>query len=430
MIEEGFYYPNKIYGGKKMIPFEHVPARQIADIIKRSIIGQDGPVETVATALSAHIDRSRYNMRLSNKENPIQTDNLLILGPTGTGKTESIRTAIRELNLPVPVIVVSVTSLSNTGYHGKNIPKILEDLAEEAHRLINKHPNYYSYYLDENDCTIEEKEDGHKIKRINRDAVSKMVIDMCSHGIIILDEIDKIRHNKNNPYEAVYAKKIQYELLKIIEGGSGFGEDALASQIDTSNILFICMGAFSDLLNPPPERPAIGFSGNNDTANNNHDTNWVPTTTELVDFGLVEELLGRLPIRCRYNALSANNLYKILTESAISPVYDFERLFWQTHNELIIENSALREIAKRAYEVQTGARALRTVMGDILYSILYDLDGVYSNHQIRITKATINGEKPVIKPIPTPLERLQEQNPEIWEKIMKRRREREKWRKK
>ena len=107
-----------------MIPFEHVPPRRIAEIIKKSIVGQDEPIEIVATALSAHFDRCRHNMRIIAKEKTIQTDNLLILGPTGTGKTESIRTVIRELDLPVPVIVVAVTSLSNTGYHGKNMPTI------------------------------------------------------------------------------------------------------------------------------------------------------------------------------------------------------------------------------------------------------------------------------------------------------------------
>lgn len=412
-----------------MIPFEHIPAKRIADIIKKSIIGQDGPVETVATAIATHIDRCRYNMRLDEKEAPIQTDNLLILGPTGTGKTESIRTAIRELNLPVPVIVVSVTSLSNTGYHGKNIPKILEDLAEEAHRLINKHPNYYSYYLDENDCTIEEKEDGRKVKIINKDAAERMVVEMCNHGIIILDEIDKIRHNKNNPYEAVYAKKIQYELLKIIEGGSGFGEDTLATQIDTSNVLFVCMGAFTDLLNPTIEPIPIGFGVKNTVTNKNIVTG-VPTAAEIAEFGIVEELLGRLPMRCRYNELSENSLYKILTESSISPVYDFERLFREAKNELTIDKSALREIALRAYEVKLGARGLRTVMGEILYPILYSTDGIYTNHEIRVTKATLNGEKPVIKRLPTPIERLKEQDPAIWEKVMEWRSEREKKEKK
>ena len=412
-----------------MIPFEHVPPRRIAEIIKKSIVGQDAPIEIVATALSAHFDRFRHNMRIIAKEKPIQTDNLLIIGPTGTGKTESIRTVIRELDLPVPVIVVAVTSLSNTGYHGKNMPTILEDLVEEAHRIIKKHPNYYAYFTNESDFTIKEKEDGRKVKIINNDAATRMILEMCNHGIIILDEIDKIRYSANNQYEAVYAKKIQYELLKIIEGGTGFGVDELASQVDTSNILFVCMGAFTDLLNPPPEPSPIGFVGENVSTSNKISVG-VPTTRQIADFGLVEELLGRLPIRCRYNSLSVNNLYKILTESAISPVYDFERLFREAKNELTIDKAALREIARRAYEVKIGARGLRTIMGDLLYPILYSTDGIYTNHEIRITKATLNGEKPVIKRLPTPIERLKEQDPAIWEKVMEWRREREKKEKK
>lgn len=223
----------------------------------------------------------------------------------------------------------------------------------------------------------------------------------------------------------LFTQKIQYELLKIIEGGTGFGVDELASQVDTSNILFVCMGAFTDLLNPPPEPSPIGFVGENVSTSNKISVG-VPTTRQIADFGLVEELLGRLPIRCRYNSLSVNNLYKILTESAISPVYDFERLFREAKNELTIDKAALREIARRAYEVKIGARGLRTIMGDLLYPILYSTDGIYTNHEIRITKATLNGEKPVIKRLPTPIERLKEQDPAIWEKVMEWRREREK----
>ncbi len=192
---------------------------------------------------------------------------------------------------------------------------------------------------------------------------------------------------------------------------------------------FVCMGAFTDLLNPTIEPIPIGFGVKNTVTNKNIVTG-VPTAAEIAEFGIVEELLGRLPMRCRYNELSENSLYKILTESSISPVYDFERLFREAKNELTIDKSALREIALRAYEVKLGARGLRTVMGEILYPILYSTDGIYTNHEIRITKATLNGEKPVIKRLPTPIERLKEQDPAIWEKVMEWRREREKKEKK
>ena len=119
-----------------MIPFRHYTPRLISSIISKYVIGQNEPVKTVATALSAHIVRCAYNQARSKTDPPLQKDNLLILGPTGTGKTESIRTVIRELSLPVPVAVISSNSLSNAGYKGKNVSDILWDLITDAKRLI------------------------------------------------------------------------------------------------------------------------------------------------------------------------------------------------------------------------------------------------------------------------------------------------------
>lgn len=377
-----------------MIPFEHYSPQYIAETIKKSIIGQDEPIKTVATVLSTHLARCKYNMGITGTEKPIQADNLLILGPTGTGKTESIRTVIRELNLPIPVAVIAVNTLSNAGYKGRSVDTILEDLIQDAKRLFYARPGTY---ITDKDCIVEEN-NGKKIKKIIPESGEKVIVELCNHGIIILDEFDKLSFSAKNEYEAVYSKKLQCELLKIVEGGKGFSENELAQKIDTSDILFVCMGAFTNLLNPPPEPAAIGFFN---TVNKDNKTIGIPTTKQIAEFGFVEELLGRVPVRCRYNALTINNLYKILTESKISPVDDFYRLFLETGNKLVIDNSALREIAKKAYEVQAGARGLRTIMGDILYPILYDIDGKYRYHNIRITKKTVmDEESPVITQSP------------------------------
>ena len=344
--------------------------------------------------LSTHLARCKYNMGITGTEKPIQADNLLILGPTGTGKTESIRTVIRELNLPIPVAVIAVNTLSNAGYKGRSVDTILEDLIQDAKRLFYARPGTY---ITDKDCIVEEN-NGKKIKKIIPESGEKVIVELCNHGIIILDEFDKLSFSAKNEYEAVYSKKLQCELLKIVEGGKGFSENELAQKIDTSDILFVCMGAFTNLLNPSPEPAAIGFFN---TVNKDNKTIGIPTTKQIAEFGFVEELLGRVPVRCRYNALTINNLYKILTESKISPVDDFYRLFLETGNKLVIDNSALREIAKKAYEVQAGARGLRTIMGDILYPILYDIDGKYRYHNIRITKKTVmDEESPVITQSP------------------------------
>lgn len=364
-----------------MIPFRHYTPRLISSIISKYVIGQNEPVKTVATALSAHIVRCAYNQARSKTDPPLQKDNLLILGPTGTGKTESIRTVIRELSLPVPVAVISSNSLSNAGYKGKNVSDILWDLITDAKRLINENPNRY-LGIGQDDTTK---------KRIT--------FEMVENGIIVLDEFDKLRFSAQNEHESVYAKKLQNELLKMIEGAKGFGEDVDLQQIDTSNILFICLGAFTDLLNPPPPRPEIGF---NNISSKNDDksptTIDIPTTQQLVTYGFAEELIGRIPIRCRYNPLSVNSLYKILTESKISPVKDFKKLFEETGNSLVLDQSALREIAKKAHLANAGARGLRTILSNICYPILYEIDGKYNHCKIRISKSVVNGQNPVNVP--------------------------------
>lgn len=363
-----------------MIPLKHYTPQLIASIINKYVIAQTEPVKTVATALSAHLTRCSYNQTWSKTKPPLQKDNLLILGPTGTGKTESIRTVIRELGLPVPVAVIPATSLSNVGYKGKNVSDILSDLITDAKRLIKENPN--------------------RFLGIGHDSTSKTetIYELVQNGIIVLDEFDKLRFTTRNEYEAVYTKKLQNELLKLIEGGSGFGDDLDLQRIDTTNILFICLGAFSDLLNPPQPRPEIGFATNSSNNNIKPTTIGIPTSSQLVEYGFVEELIGRIPIRCRYNPLSINSLYKILAESKISPINDFERLFEETGNSLVFDQSALREIANKALTVNAGARGLRTILSNILYPILYEIDGKYNNCKIKITKYVVTGEKPVILP--------------------------------
>lgn len=385
-----------------MIKLTHYTPKEIAYVIRRSVIGQDIPIQTVATALSAHISRCIYNQTWQGIRPPLQKDNLLIAGPTGTGKTESIRTVIRELQLPLPVAVIPVNTLSGSGYKGRNVEDILWDLAHDARRLLNSNP---ALYISDDDYKMEER-NGQKVKKVDSETSKKIIIELCQNGIMILDEFDKLAYSSKNEYEGVYVKRVQFELLKMIEGTKGLSEDDFVQKIDTSNILFICLGAFSDLLKPPPERAAIGFAQDDIKTKSERNNDDVLTTEKLVEYGFVEELIGRIPLRCRYNALSVNNLYRILTESDVSPVDDFEELFNATDNELKFDQSALKEIAKRAYDIQTGARGLRTVMSEILYPILYEVDGLYKNRCVKITKNTVNGGKPVIKPFPTFFDRL------------------------
>ena len=366
-----------------MIPLIHYSPQKIADVIKASIIGQDKPAQTVATALSAHITRCVHNS--NNPDSPIRKDNLLIAGPTGTGKTETIRAVINKLRLPIPMTVVSCTALTNTGYTGKSITDVFFDLMLDADRLFKKNPDLYISRA-EVPIQPERRTIGFisevikpKTRKYDKDITRKVLTEMCKYGIVILDEFDKLRFSEQNQHEKVYSRKLQSELLKVVEGGTGFSDDP-DIDIDTSDILFVGMGAFSGL-----ESVQQG---------------WVPTIDEIKDYGFMEELVGRFPLRCCYNKLSVQNLYKILTNSDVSPVKDFKKMFLQTDNKLEFDKSALLAIAKRAYEANGGARGLRTILGDILYPILYDIDGKYRFHNIKITKGTVANGKPVLTESP------------------------------
>ena len=364
---------------------KHLSPKEIESVIKQSVIGQDTALQAVSTAISAHISRLKYNSL--NMPNRIQKDNLLIIGNTGTGKTESIRAAIRGLSLPFPTAVVAINTMSNAGYKGRSIDTLLEDLIRDSTRIIAESP--YTY-IPASEFTVQNGK-----KKPKEDALNKAIITLCEQGIIVLDEIDKIRADPYNEYQGSYRKSLQYELLKVIEGGKGFGELALSQKIDTTNILFIGAGAFTDLLKPPPERAKIGFgSAPAAIRASPPDPDRIPGTAELADYGLVEELLGRFPLRCRFRDLSVSTLYKILTESNVSPVVDFARLFSETSNELKFDKDALKLLPQKAVKVNTGARGLRTVMGAILYPILHDIDGTVKNSVITITKGVVNGTAP------------------------------------
>lgn len=367
-----------------MIPLKHHTPKEISDVIKQSIIGQDEPAQTVATAISAHITRCMHNIK--NPNNQIRKDNLLIAGPTGTGKTETIRAVISKLQLPIPLTVVPCTALTNTGYTGKSLDDVFIDLMTDADRLLKKNPDLY---INRADVPVQQEQRTigfmsevikPKIRKYDKETTRKVLKDISKYGIIILDEFDKLRFSEQNQHEKVYSRKLQSELLKIVEGGSGFSDDP-EIDIDTSNVLFIAMGAFSGLETVREGR--------------------VPSIDEIRNYGFMEELIGRFPLRCCYNRLSVQTLYKILTNSDISPVNDFKRMFLETGNKLEFDKLALLAIAKRACEAQGGARGLRTVLSDVLYPILFEVDGKYRFHNIKITRDTINnGTPPVLTELP------------------------------
>ena len=373
-------------------------------LIKKSIIGQDDGVRIVATALAAHLLRIEHNQ--NHPDDLLHKDNLLIIGPTGSGKTESIRTVIRECNLPIPIAVIATNNLTASGYRGKNIETILADLYQDAYRIINQDAEKYVGYTSDED----ERE-----KR-----ASKAAVQLANKGIIILDEIDKVRINPFDRWEdSFFPRNLQHQLLKLIEGGTGFGDSQILSQIDTTDILFILSGAFVGLeeitewrLNPEPEKEpeqeqekTIGFqltpqkiakpqkSTSPEPKKELSPRELIPTTEDLIEYGYIPELIGRVTLRCRYNPITAEVLYSILQESNVSPAKEFKKFFSRTQNQLEYTNNALMEIAKQAEKLQTGVRGLRNIIGNITYPIYYELSGK-KNQRVIITQKTVNGEAP------------------------------------
>ena len=234
------------------------------NILRKSVIGQDEGIRTVAVAISSHLIRINHNR--NKPTNPIQKDNLLILGPTGSGKTESFRTVIRACNLPVPMAIVSTGTLTADGYKGKNVSSILDELIRDSLRIINKDPSLYIGKPD--------NEEERKMR------IEKAVIKLANTGIVILDEFDKIRIDPfKDDHDNFFPQTAQRQLLKMIEGVTGIGEDRPGNLIDTTDILFVATGAFVGLdevmqerLCPRPRTEAtpIGFMLEDEESAANH----------------------------------------------------------------------------------------------------------------------------------------------------------------